>query len=309
MSDKKRILTRLAVLLVSIFVLDFAVGAALKHLFFAKRTGFDARANYVINKANEDILVFGSSKASEHYDTRILRDSLKMSVYNAGRDLSYIHYHYALLQAVLKRYTPKLIILDTRANEFEKFEYGENLDRLNVLLPFYDSHPEIREVCLLRGKYEKFKLFSKTYPYNSLILSGLVELLPLKRFKKDDSVNGYIAKYGQYKGSKPPYNVKDDVDALAAGYYKKFVLACKAKNIKLVVAFSPLYQKIDPDKNRNVAYIERVCKENNVPLFSYLIDDQFNNPKYFFDDRHLNREGSVVYTNRIITQLRGVLKQ
>lgn len=33
-----------------------------------------------------DVLVLGPSTANHHYDTRLLRDSLRMSVYNAGFD-------------------------------------------------------------------------------------------------------------------------------------------------------------------------------------------------------------------------------
>ena len=289
------------------FVLDRSIGAVLQHYFFAKKNGFDYRTNYVMNTAKPDVLIFGSSRASYHYNTKVLQDSLKISVYNAGRDLSYIQYHYALLQGVLKRYSPKLIVLDTRPNEFQKFENGENYDRLNVLLPYYDTHPEIREVVELRSPYEKVKLLSKIYPYNSLILSELVELLPIARYKKDDSENGYIVKNGNFNSPRGPYTVDDEVDPVAALYYKKFVQVCKAKNIKLVIAYSPMYQNIDTLRNRNLLFAKQVCKENNLPLIDYLYDPQFNTPQYFYDKLHLNGAGSTLYSQRIVRRLREVL--
>jgi hypothetical protein len=308
MADKKLILRKLLILLILMFVLDMAIGAVLKHFFFAKKSGFDSRANYVINQTKADVLIFGSSKASEHYNPTLLRDSLKLSVYNAGRDLSYIYYHYALLEAVLKRYTPKLIILDTRPDEFKKFEFGEDRDRLNVLLPYYDSHPEIRDVCLLRSKFERYKLLSKMYPYNSLILQELVELLPIAKYQKDDSDNGYIVKHGEWKGPKRPYNVNDEIDTLSASYFKKFVEKCKEKKIELIVTYSPLYQSIDAEKNRNINYAYQVCKQNNVPVFNYLNDTTYNNPKLFYDDLHLNQGGSIVFSNSMVGKIREVLK-
>lgn len=287
------------------FLLDWGVGAVLRHFYFTKKNGADYRTNNVINKTKADVLIFGSSKAVYHYDTKIIGDSLHMSVYNAGRDLSYIYYHYALLEAVLKRYSPKLVVLDTRANEFQQFKYNEDRDRINVLLPYYDSHPELREVCLLRGPFERYKLLSKMYPYNSLILNELVELLPIARYKKDDSQDGYIAKYGQFKGGLQPYTVNDAVDSTAALYYKKFVELCKARNVPLVVVYSPIYQDINSAANRNVQYVMQVCKDNNVPVLNYLRDTTFaSKPQYFYDALHLNREGSVVYSSIIGEKLK-----
>lgn len=306
-ADYKLILKRFAILAVCLFVLDWGIGAVLKHFFFTKKSGADYRTNYVINQVKSDVLIFGSSKAVYHYDTKIIGDSLHLSVYNAGRDLSYIYYHYALLESALARYTPKLIVLDTRANELFRFKYNEDRDRLNVLLPYYDSHPELRPICQLRGEFEQYKMLSKMYPYNSLILSELVELLPIPRYKKDDSQSGYVAKYGQWKGAKLPYTVDDAVDSTAATYYKKFVGLCKAKNIPLVVIYSPIYQTINAPANRNVNYVMQVCKDNNVPVWNFLTDSTFNDPEYFFDALHLNRKGSAMYSSMVAGKLKQVL--
>lgn len=305
MADYKLILKRFAILAVVMFLLDWGLGAVLKHFYFTKKSGADYRTNNVINKTKVDVLIFGSSKAVYHYDTKIIGDSLHLTVYNAGRDLSYIYYHYALLEAALKRYSPKLIVLDTRANEFQEFKYGEDRDRINVLLPYYDSHPELHQVCLLRGPFERYKLLSRMYPYNSLILNELVELLPIARYKKDDSQDGYIAKYGQLKGGLQAYTVNDAVDSTAALYYKKFVELCKAKKVPLVVTYSPIYQDIHADANRNVQYVLQVCKDNNVPVLNYLRDTTFaGKPQYFYDALHLNKQGSVVYSSIIGGKLR-----
>jgi hypothetical protein len=308
MAGYKLIIKRFAILLVAIFVLDWGIGAVLKHFFFTKKNGADYRTNFVINSVKSDVLIFGSSKAAYHYDTKIIGDSLHLSVYNAGRDLSYIYYHYALLKAALKRYSPKLVVLDTRANEFQKFKNNEDRDRLNVLLPFYDSQPELREICELRGPFERYKMLSKMYPYNSLVLNELVELLPIARYKKDDTENGYIAKHGQFKGGLQPYTVKDEVDTTAAQYYKKFIELCKAKSIPMVVIYSPIYQNINAQANRNVQYVMQVCEQNNVPVLNYLRDTTFaGKPQYFFDALHLNRQGSVVYSSIIGGKLKQFL--
>ena len=94
---------------------------------------------------------------------------MKLSFYNAGRDGNFMFYHLAVLKGVLNRYSPKIVILDFVAEEFAQNQYS--YDRLSSLLPYYKSHPEMRSIINLKSKYEKIKLLSQIYPYNSLMLT------------------------------------------------------------------------------------------------------------------------------------------
>ena len=62
-----------------------------------------------------------------------------------------------MLKGVLKRYSPKIIILDIVNKEFQK--NADSYEKISPLLPYYNSHPEIRSIVQLRSRYEKHKLF------------------------------------------------------------------------------------------------------------------------------------------------------
>ena len=42
--------------------------------------------NHALKDCKADILIFGASQAQHNYNPRIIRDSLRMSCFNAGQD-------------------------------------------------------------------------------------------------------------------------------------------------------------------------------------------------------------------------------
>src|SRR5258705_13588645 len=180
---------KLFVLFITVFFLDFIIGSLLNIFYFKQYTGFQYRTTYSIEKTTADLLIFGSSTASHDYYPGVFEKRLNMSYYNEGRDGTPNLYHYAVLKAVLKRYSPKIVIYDFDVNEFRKDP--ESYDRLSSLLHYYKTHPEIRSVLELKSPHEKLKLLSNIYPYNSSIFSivaGNVE----RRQNMDINFKGYV---------------------------------------------------------------------------------------------------------------------
>lgn len=189
----KKFLVRLVIFLVVLFAIDFVVGNVLRKLYFQQKSGPDYETIYAMEKSTEDLMVFGSSRARNHYHPKAFEEALGMSFYNAGRNGNFILYSNAVAQAVLKRHQPKIVILDIVGHEFEY--YAPNYEKLSVLLPFYKTHPEIRSTVNLRGEFESIKLWFQMYPFNSTLLSiclGNTEFYN----KKDPIIKGYSLSTG-----------------------------------------------------------------------------------------------------------------
>ena len=113
-----RFLTGVFLVFIIVLALDFGIGSLLKAFYFKQTSGLDYRTTYSIEKTRADILVFGSSRAVHHYYPAIFEDRMKLSFYNVGRDGQESSlYHYGVLQGILKRYTPKIVILDIMRGE------------------------------------------------------------------------------------------------------------------------------------------------------------------------------------------------
>ena len=162
-------LRKATLFIVTLALCDFLVGSALRYFYFRIEQGPFARTTYAVNTMKKDLLIFGSSRAENHYSSEILEREWGPSFYNLGAPGQAIFYHLGILRAVLARYSPKVIILNADTYDFDASR--ESYDRLSSLLPYFRSHKEMRSIISLRSKFEELKLVSQIYPFNSMILT------------------------------------------------------------------------------------------------------------------------------------------
>ena len=159
------------IFLLVVFIIDQVLGRTLRHYYFTSTSGENYRTTYALDSTNADIIILGSSRASHHYVPKIIKDSLGLSCYNTGRDGNFLLFNFAVFKSIVKRYSPKVVILDL--NPFELYEAANSYDGLSTLLPYYWDKPELRGIIELRSRVERYKMLSAVYPFNSKILAIL----------------------------------------------------------------------------------------------------------------------------------------
>jgi hypothetical protein len=288
-----------------LFIADRITGNLLEYQYFKAKSGVISRINYSMNGTSEDLLVFGTSRANHHYDSKIFEDSLSLSVYNTGKEGHKIFYQIAILKAVLKRYKPRQIILDFAGTfEFKQKDY----DRLSTLLPYYDTNPEIRDIILLKSKTENLKiLLSKLYRYNSQIITIIFSSLELNSKKKNQkkSYNGYVPLFGEFKNPKESTNfpLKFEVDQNKIDAFTDFIHLCKKNDIPLTIINSPLFFEIP--KKQTIKLVEEICLEENIEFLDFSSDKSFIGKRELFKDKdHLNNTGAEYFTNKVISHFK-----
>ena len=301
-STHSKFIIKFLVLILIIFILDFAIGKTLRYFYYKEQFGRQYRATYAIDKCDANILVFGSSRAYHHYVPNIIEDSLKETCYNTGSPGQFLFYNYATLKAVLKRYTPKMIILDVSVGclGIEKSSY----DRLSFLLPYYKDHPEMRSIIELKGPYEKYKLISSIYPFNSnllMIAGGNSEYFKAKSV----DIKGY--KPLNRVLNKPIVEIVEEpykLDSIKVKILNLFIKDCQDYKIKLYLAYSPAfinYTKTD----FSIIKAKQIALNNNVPFFDFTNDTTFTkHPELFDDFDHLNEKGSQLFTKKVISKIK-----
>ena len=269
--------------IIVLIAIDFLCGSLLKHLFYKQKYN---SITCDINNTNEDILVFGSSKALHHYVPSVFKNKLHETFYNCGQDGSYMIFSFALISAVLERYTPKQIIIDINTRDLCEDEEG----KLSQLLPYHDD-PAINSFIKYNSKFESYKLLSPIYPYNSLLGTVIFNSLPSRQMIRRDS-NGYI----KYKKSLP-FHKKEILEPGVINSARKkildnFLMVLNKKNIKVTVVISPVYFSIS-DKDSTAAIVNSICKKyNNTRFFSYENSSEFSESRLFNDEYHLNDAGA-----------------
>lgn len=285
-----------------IIIFDQASGFVCRYLNSHAKSGDTAKHYYIAEQCNEDILIFGSSRAEVTYDPLIIKDSLDLTAYNCGSANSSILLQYGWLLMITRRYCPKMVILDM-TTYFDIFE-SDDIGYIQPLKKFYDT-PGIDSIFFHVSRKENMKMLSQLYRYNRYLPDMIVDNLTT------DTSNYYL-------GFKPIFDTIDyepdpsDIvnealvwDSIKKLYFQKFINICRENGILLVVAYSPIYRAKSSIAYSEVTYY---CQEHNIPLIDYYANPSFvSSREWFADILHMNANGGRQYTAEIIKILRNVL--
>ncbi len=313
----KSILLKSLFFILIIIAIDQFVGLVLRHYFFRQKSGQSHSLNVVISECKADIIITGASTAQHHYDTRIISSFLKMTSYNAGQDGGHsILFDNALIKMILVRYTPKIIILETK---FNRLDYrADDYDKLSILLPYYKSYPNIKSIINLKDPYEEVKLLSAIYPFNSQIINIIrfniassserrVDyngFIPIKNKVIDDAI---INQNTIFK------NIEEPVDTNKINALKEIISLCKIKKIKLYIINSPEFHfKKDTIQvqSKSVKQALEIIQKENISYFNFSYDTNFIERKNLFLDKlHLNADGATLFSNILSESIDNSLKK
>lgn len=298
-----KFITRLSIFIVIIYIADYAIGSQLEKYYYLQKQGTEYHTTFAMDSVNADLLIFGSSRACHHYDPAVLSPALNESFYNVGRDWQSIFYDYSLLSAISKRYFPKTIILDITIDELQK-DQG-SYDRMSSLLPYVSRDENIRELVKARGPFEKVKLLSRIYPYNSLLIPILAGNIPRKMQQSVD-VLGFLPLEENKQFSLLEYlPVPDELllDELKLTCLEKFIQLAKSHNCSLTLITSP-YLTDRPTQARSLSMIDSLCNKMGIHYMNFSYFNGLSNNKSLFKDQgHLNANGARLFSRLVADSL------
>ena len=280
-----------------VILLDFLIGKSLEFFYFKQKKGRVYNITVALEKQTSDVLILGSSRAMHHYNPEILSDSLKRSCYNAGYDGQSILYCKGVLDVVLERHKPKVVILDLTLSEFDQKE--TSYDMLYALNPYVKRHPILWKTLSLKSKAEKIKHFSSIYPYNSMIVEIAIGNMSGSLKKREISENGFTPSIGIWKEKITTVDFPDSaLDAVKTKAFKDICSFCSENNIDLYVVISPAFHIIE-NVSSSISYLERVCDSLNVPLLNFINDINYMDNHHYKDMTHLNAQGADLFSKDV----------
>lgn len=292
----KKYLIKILLFFAAIAVLDVIFGMACQYMNDHSKGGGIKSRYYVCKESNEDVLVFGSSRAKHHYVPDIIEDSLGMTCYNTGEDGNGIILCYGFLKMITDRYSPKLIIYDVTA--FDTYE-DDNMKYLDLMKPYYHE-PGIDSIFWSVSPKTKFMMMSNLYRYNTTCLRVLGNYIhPMNSYPKGYSALHKVMGYEPVVKNPEP----GTVDTLKIDYFEKFMQLSKTSGIQLVCMVSPFYKA--PADAAYYEPVQELCEKNDVPFLYYGADSDITEEKSYFEDRiHMNDAGARFYTSKIMKELK-----
>lgn len=296
----KSFLTKVLIFLLIVFAIDCAAGTVFPELIGAAKGGDTWRNEYICDKTNEDILVFGSSRAIHHYNPTIITDSLGMSCYNCGQDGQGIILNYGRWGMIKDRYAPKLVIYDVTPS-FDLLGGDDDHKYLKWLRSYYDREC-VREVFEDVDETEKFKMLSNLYRYNSNFVQIVADCVhPFQ----SSGINGYRPLYGEM----PDLVLDEDkegslivYDGLKEDYWNKWLN--EEREYQMVVVISPIYGGM---REEQYAPLEALCEAKGIPFLNFAQSEKYiGSNEYFNDMVHLNSKGADEFTKDLVAALKGM---
>lgn len=281
-------------------VIDMSAGVILDNISSKIATTGDFGKKYhTYYETTADVVVVGSSRAAHHYNSSIIEDSLHLSTFNSGVDGCFFLDNACVINSILDRYTPKLIIW-----EFKPEYLYKHKDIINESFPFYgqiQSTTEIIDQFCDFGTTTRLAI-SRLYRYNSKVLRILLRYEGNN--KKLDPLNGFEP--SSLCSTSLKKLIQQVNDSLPIDEHRKQLFIRTLKRVhdcgcNIVLANSPIYE-IPLNINDQKATFISLCKNLNVPFFDNTHLSLLEDPKYFHDAVHLNYIGADIYTNYVISQ-------
>jgi len=291
----KIFLAKLLLFLALFVAADMVLGMLVGHFHLKTKNTVLTNANYgFVGYKNDDILLFGASEVSHTFISDMITEETGLSTYNLASDGCGIFYQYALLETILEKHTPKVVLLSTSQLIMKELDY------VSRMYPYYKNNKYVKSVVDKLNRYERFKLFFQGYVYNSQIIRIFDA--------KDDNSSGYIALPAEEQNAKIseienlPLGLNHDIDPEIKAYYKKFMDLAHSSGVTVYAYFPPQLEIINPEY---LDTILTVTKNTEAKVINLSSDWKIlGRPELFFDKTHLNHAGAKVTTDRFIKILK-----
>lgn len=299
---------RILIFILIVVAGDIIGGVICRYLYNITNDPPTVKLKHTLNSTNEDILILGSSRAECHFVPSIIKDSTGLTVYNCGIGGADFLFSEIQLKESLKRYKPKLIVLEASPNSFFLVN-GE--DRLKVLLPFYNRDTLIYNALTRGNFFERIKFISSIYPYNSTIGASVRGV-----FKRSiDTLMGFVPVYGRvdsvHEANYMNFYYKDrQITDSDLNSFRQIINICNENKISLIIISTPVYFMSSNYYNLETR-IKEYCSAygDKVHFFNYTDFKKTKGRKdLFYDNFHLNERGARIFSQQVSGDITNIIR-
>lgn len=315
----KKFLAKFAILLaitvIAIYVLQFAVTKGLQHSGFENLPEWKST---VSGSINANVLIMGSSRAWVQYNNQIIDDSLSLNSYNLGMNGADFRLQYIRLKTYLAHNKkPQLILqnidtdlLDSNNKIFQPYQVIAFLND--------DSLKTIVQQAEIISRLDLCIPFFRYMGQAQAILVGLQEFMGLKHYA-NKRVKGFKAVNMEWDGEnfdkrKANGHFNARIDNSSNNEFDAYLQYCKTNAIKVVLVYAPVYTEYT-SLITNIDSVRSIFNEKagkyNLHYFDYSKNNICRQKKYFYNATHLNSSGADLFTKLLVNDIKeqGIVKQ
>lgn len=250
----------------------------------------------LVNKAigdKSDILILGSSRARNHYNSKLLEAQIGQTVFNGGVSGMGLGFNKAVLLERIKVHQPKKLILDIAPNILTDTKQNE---KMHAFYPLLDIYPTFQD--FMDGSPTVNFLFRNlaSLKYNSSLYD-----LCTWYFNLGDINDAFNPLIGNIDTSIKPFYYKEsknlsDLIKIQFDLLEEIVRIARKNKIDIVLVISPSF--VDFDNSGIIqSQLRNFADNNQVRIVNFSKAKSFaSNKKIFYNQLHLNSVGANIFT-------------
>lgn len=297
------------VVLASVAVVDAILGKVLDCMLpQISNQGDTGKTYYSLYDVDTPIVIVGSSRAVHHYVTKMMEDSLGLPAYNVARDGCFFSYNCCVINSIMDRYTPELIIWENGTD----YLYDGVKDPLECLYPYYGRNEWVTRTIKAELPWTEYiRLNSRIYQYNSVTHRILMRYCQRNTFTNDDIEKGYLPLKPKTLNKALELKRVESKDAMLSEIkverFRSILERAQKMGVKMVVVDSPMYRLCDVNGESAIT-MKLICDRfGALFLDNSQLPEYLDHPEYFNDATHMNTDGAERYTHLVLNQIKEYL--
>lgn len=260
------------------------------------------------HQINPQLICFGSSVGEVGFNSRIVSEKLKKSVYNCSIDgTSYIQYKGLIEEFVNYSNNNELIVFMESYFTFQNPKQVSSLERyiahlnnVNLYKSLANQQPDLLWKC----KYVPFYQFIPvTHVFYKNSVKGWLSFI--KGSEEIDSLQGQTPVYRSWEADQDEFlesgkSFTIALDDEVISTYIKDLLSLKKQGKKVVIVFPPVYRGLEksgltdfgPIRNK----FKMISAQTGFPFIDFTESEMSNDKVYFYNSNHLNSVGADIFS-------------
>ena len=307
----KRILGFFGLVAMVALILQMVINSGLRRI---QSSEFGAINKAMQGKVNAEIVINGSSRASAHYDPRVLQGFTGKSAYNLGRNGSQVDMQLAILKAYLNHNVkPEVVIQNLDLFSFVSTREGE-VYQPALYMPYLDNDEIYQALRQINPDAWKWK-YIPLYGY-SVVDMRFTWIAGIKGFfgwnPREDFHLGFNPRDAVWTGDfehyreQNPDGVKFEIEAAGIKSLEELIQLCISRHIAVILVYSPEYyemQELEINRPEILAKFHEISMRYGVPFWDYSDSALSHRREFFQNSQHLNTQGAAAFSEECAKRL------
>lgn len=270
----------------------------------------------VSGNINSQIVIYGTSRARAHINSKILEDTLNLSTYNLGIDGYTFDMEYCRHQLVLEKNKKPSYIIQTL--DYHMLGKIHDLYQYEQFYPYFDNKIILKTIKNYNGpNWWDYHLPLVRYYGGKEEIFSAINILLRPSHNKGNRYKGFYNFDQNWtndfeKAKKSKKTIFQKIDKESVILFEKLITDTKKRGIPMIFVYTPEHiegQHFVSNRKEIMDFYSKIAVKYKIPYLDYSSDKMCFNKDYFYNSEHLNLKGANIFSQKLASDLKKYIKE